>query len=65
MRGVHDNTQGVQLGVDHSISKRTSFYMRAGYMKNNGTATMSWPGVTVTGTDASQMLVALGMTHWF
>ncbi len=65
VRGVHDNTQGVELGVDHSISKRTTFYMRAGYMKNNGTATMSWPGVTVTGTDASQTLVALGMTHRF
>jgi general bacterial porin, GBP family len=65
VRGVHDNTAGVEIGVDHSVSKRTSFYMRAGYMRNHGTATMSWPGITVTDSDASQTLVALGMTHRF
>lgn len=65
VRGVHDNTPGVQLGVDHQLSKRTSIYARAGYMKNNGSATMSWPGVTVSGANATQTMVAVGMTHRF
>jgi general bacterial porin, GBP family len=65
VRGAHDNTPGVEIGADHSLSKRTNVYLRAGYMKNNGTATMSWPGVSVTGSNASQTLVALGMTHRF
>ncbi|WP_321912479.1 MULTISPECIES: porin [unclassified Paraburkholderia] len=65
VRGAHDNTPGVQIGVDHSLSKRTAFYMRAGYMKNNGTATMSWPGVSVTSTDTKQVLAVVGMTHRF
>ncbi|SAK84206.1 porin [Caballeronia glebae] len=64
-RGIHDNALGVELGVDHSLSKRTSLYARAGYMKNNGMATMSWPGITVSAPNASQTLVALGMTHRF
>jgi len=64
-RGVHDNTPGVQVGVEHLLSKRTTIYARAGYMKNNGAATMSWPGIAASGTDASQTLVALGMTHRF
>ncbi|WP_345814834.1 porin [Paraburkholderia sp. PREW-6R] len=65
VRGVHDNTPGFQLGADHSLSKRTSLYVRAGYMKNNGSATVSWPGVTVTEPGTKQILVALGMTHRF
>jgi general bacterial porin, GBP family len=64
-RGVHDNTPGFQLGYDHSLSKRTTIYARAGYMKNHGTATMSWSGVTVTGYDTSQTLAVVGMTHRF
>ncbi|POR47733.1 putative porin [Paraburkholderia eburnea] len=65
VRGVHDNTPGVQIGADHSLSKRTSLYMRAGYMKNNGSATMSWPGVSVSGPGTKQVLAVVGMTHRF
>ncbi|WP_321910629.1 porin [Paraburkholderia sp. J11-2] len=65
VRGVHDNTIGVQIGADHSLSKRTSLYMRAGYLKNNGQATMSWPGISVTTAGTNQTLVVLGMTHRF
>ncbi|OAJ51631.1 porin [Paraburkholderia ginsengiterrae] len=65
VRGAHDNAVGFQLGVDHNISKRTSFYARAGYMKNNGSSTTSWPGISVTEPDASQTLVVVGMTHRF
>ncbi|CAB3795664.1 Outer membrane porin protein 32 [Paraburkholderia caffeinitolerans] len=65
VRGAHDNTVGVEVGVDHNLSKRTALYMRAGYMKNNGSATMTWPGVTANGANATQVLVALGMTHRF
>lgn len=65
VRGVHDNTVGIQIGADHSISKRTSVYMRAGYLKNNGTATMSWPGVTPVPAGSKQVLAVLGMTHRF
>jgi len=56
---------GFQIGAEHSISKRTSFYMRAGYFKNNGNATVSWPGVSVTEAGAKQYMAALGMTHRF
>lgn len=65
VRGAHDNTLGVQLGVDHSLSKRTSLYMRAGYMKNNGSATVSWPGITVSEPGTKQVLATVGMTHRF
>jgi predicted porin len=65
VRGAHDNTPGFQIGAEHSISKRTSFYMRAGYFKNNGNATVSWPGVSVTEAGAKQYMAALGMTHRF
>jgi general bacterial porin, GBP family len=65
VRGVHDNTPGIQVGVDHNISKRTSFYMRAGYFKNNGSANMSWPGVTGVEAGSKQVLAVLGMTHRF
>ncbi|HZZ11485.1 MAG TPA: porin [Paraburkholderia sp.] len=65
VRGAHDNTPSIEVGVDHSISKRTSFYLRAGYMKNNGTATVSWPGITVSEPGTKQILAALGMTHRF
>ncbi|MCP3728087.1 porin [Paraburkholderia sp. CNPSo 3272] len=71
VRGAHDNTPGVQIGYDHFLSKRTSLYLRAGYMKNNGSAATSWPGirvVTSTGAadfGASQTLVAVGATHRF
>ncbi len=65
VRGAHDNTPSIEVGADHSISKRTSFYMRAGYMKNNGTATVSWPGVTVTAPGTKQILATVGMAHRF
>ena len=65
VRGAHDNTPGAEIGIDHLLSKRTSIYARAGYMKNNGTATTSWPGVVVSGPNATQTMVALGMTHRF
>ncbi|CAG4918009.1 porin [Paraburkholderia gardini] len=65
VRGAHDNTPGIEIGAEHSISKRTTFYMRAGYMKNNGSATVSWPGVTVSTTDTKQVLAMIGMTHRF
>ena len=64
-RGVHENTLGIQVGADHALSKRTTLYARAGYMKNNGVATMSWPGSVASGPNASQELVALGMAHRF
>jgi predicted porin len=65
VRGVHDNSLGFQAGIDHSVSKRTSIYARGGYFKNNGSAKVSWPGITVTGTEASQSLFLVGMTHRF
>ncbi|RQS66662.1 porin [Burkholderia sp. Bp8963] len=71
VRGSHDNTLGIQLGYDHLLSKRTSLYVRAGHMKNNGTATTSWAGIRVatpTGAPdfgASQTLVAVGVSHRF
>ncbi|WP_321933265.1 porin [Paraburkholderia sp. J8-2] len=65
VRGAHDNTPGFQIGADHWISKRTSFYVRAGYFKNNGSATVSWPGVSVTQAGTKQYMAALGMTHRF
>jgi general bacterial porin, GBP family len=65
VRGVHDNTPGIEVGVDHSLSKRTSLYMRAGYLKNNGSANMSWPGVTGVAAGSKQVLAVLGMTHRF
>lgn len=64
-RGVHDNTPGFEIGYDHNLSKRTTVYARAGYMKNHGTATMSWSGVTVTGYNTSQTMAVIGMTHRF
>jgi predicted porin len=64
VRGVHDNTPGIEIGADHSISKRTSIYMRTGYFKNNGIANMSWPGVTAA-DGSKQVLAVLGMTHRF
>ena len=65
VRGAHDNTPGFEIGVDHSISKRTSLYARAGYMKNNGTATVSWPGVSVSEPGTNQAMATIGMTHRF
>lgn len=65
VRGVHDNIWAAQLGVDHNLSKRTSVYARAGYMKNNGSSTMSWSGVSVIAPGTKQILGALGMTHRF
>ena len=64
-RGVDDKALGVQIGVDHNISKRTQIYARAGYIKNHGASMMSWPGVQVTELGSSQSLVAVGMTHRF
>lgn len=65
VRGSHDNTPGFEIGVDHWISKRTSFYARAGYFKNNGQATVSWPGVSVPQGGTKQAMAAVGMTHRF
>ncbi len=65
VRGVHDNTPGIEVGVDHSLSKRTSLYMRAGYLKNNGSANMSWPGVTGVAAGSKQVVAVVGMTHRF
>jgi predicted porin len=65
VRGAHDNTPGFQAGIDHFISKRTSLYARVGYFKNNGTATVSWPGVAVTEAATNQFMTAIGMTHRF
>jgi Outer membrane protein (porin) len=65
VRGAHDSTSSIELGADHALSKRTSLYMRAGYMKNNGTATVSWPGVPVTAPGTKQILATVGMTHRF
>lgn len=65
VRGTHDNTPGFAAGIDHLLSKRTSVYARVGYMKNNGTATVSWPGVSVTEAGTNQFMAALGMTHRF
>jgi GBP family porin len=64
-RGVSDYTPGIQVGYDHSLSKRTSIYARAGYMKNRGAATMSWSGVQVSSPGTSQTLAVIGMTHRF
>jgi general bacterial porin, GBP family len=65
VRGVHDNTPAFQIGWDHSLSKRTSIYARAGYIKNNGNSTMSWTGLPVTKTQTSQSMAAVGMMHRF
>jgi general bacterial porin, GBP family len=65
VRGVHDNSPGFEVGIDHALSKRTSVYARAGYIKNNGVATSSWTGITPTGPGASQTMAALGMMHRF
>jgi general bacterial porin, GBP family len=65
VRGTHDNSWGIEVGADHNISKRTSFYVRAGYMKNNGAANMSWPGVTGVVAGSKQVIGVLGMTHRF
>ncbi len=65
VRGVDNNTLAFELGADHSLSKRTTVYARAGYMKNHGTATMSWPGVSVTKPGTSQTLVGAGISHRF
>ena len=65
VRGVHDNTIGIELGADHNLSKRTALYARVGYMKNNGSATASWPGITAVPAGSKQVLAVLGMTHRF
>ncbi|MFD1554254.1 porin [Paraburkholderia silviterrae] len=65
VRGVHDNMWAVQLGIDHSLSKRTAVYARAGYMKNNGSSTMSWSGVGVTAPGTRQTLAVVGVTQRF
>ncbi|MDR3099708.1 MAG: porin [Paraburkholderia sp.] len=65
VRGVHDNAIGVQIGADHYLSKRTSVYMRAGWMKNNGSSTASWTGVTVSAPGTTQVLAGVGISHRF
>ncbi|SPB14609.1 porin [Caballeronia novacaledonica] len=61
----NDNALGFQFGYDHNLSKRTSVYLRAGFIKNNGSSTMSWVGNTVSQTGTKQILGVLGMTHRF
>jgi general bacterial porin, GBP family len=65
VRGAHDNALGIQAGIDHYLSKRTSLYARAGYIKNNGTSTESWPLVSVSQTGTNQVMAAVGITHRF
>ncbi|WP_313064448.1 porin [Paraburkholderia sp. LEh10] len=65
VRGADDSTWGIQAGYDHFLSKRTSLCVRAGYMKNHGEATTSWPFVSVKAKGTSQTLAVLGMTHRF
>lgn len=65
VRGADDSTWGLQAGYDHLLSKRTSLYLRAGYMKNHGDAAVSWPGVSVASHGTSQTLAVVGMTHRF
>ncbi|MCA8095118.1 porin [Burkholderia anthina] len=65
VRGAHDNAIGAQIGVDHLLSKRTSVYMRAGWIKNNGSSTASWSGVSVSAPGATQVLAGVGIAHRF
>jgi general bacterial porin, GBP family len=65
VRGAHDNAVGIEVGVDHNLSKRTSVYARAGYIKNNGDSTVSWPGIPVEEGGTKQILAVVGMTHRF
>jgi general bacterial porin, GBP family len=65
IHGINDETLGVELGYDHQISKRTSVYARAGYLKNHGEAMMSWPGISVVAPHTSQTLAVVGISHLF
>jgi general bacterial porin, GBP family len=65
VHGVDDETFGVELGYDHLLSKRTTLYARAGYMKNHGQAMVSWSGISVTSPHSSQTLAVLGVSHRF
>ncbi|PRE11750.1 porin [Burkholderia multivorans] len=65
VRGAHDNAIGAELGIDHSLSKRTSVYARAGWIRNNGSSTASWSGVSVSAPGATQVLAGVGITHRF
>ncbi|RXV64413.1 porin [Burkholderia stabilis] len=65
VRGAHDNAPGVQIGIDHALSKRTSVYAGAGYIKNNGSSTTSWSGIPVSEPGTKQVLAAVGMAHRF
>ncbi|SEA41692.1 porin [Paraburkholderia sartisoli] len=64
-RGAHDSAEGIEVGIDHTMSKRTQIYARCGYIKNHGSSTVSWPAASVTELGSSQRLVALGLTHRF
>ncbi|MFX1765787.1 porin [Paraburkholderia sp. A1RI-2L] len=64
VRGVDDNTPGFEIGAEHFLSKRTSVYMRAGYIKNNGIANVSWPTIAAA-SGSKQVLALMGMTHRF
>jgi len=65
VRGAHDNAVAFEVGAEHALSKRTSVYLRAGYIKNNGDSTVSWPGIVVNQSGTKQVLAALGVTHRF
>lgn len=65
VRGALDNAPGIQIGTEHSISKRTSLYARAGYIKNNGSSTVGWPGITVSEPGTKQIMATVGVTHRF
>ncbi|WP_233828399.1 porin [Paraburkholderia sp. ZP32-5] len=65
VRGAHDNAVGFEVGAEHALSRRTSLYMRAGYIKNNGDSVVSWPGIVVSEFATKQVLAAVGMTYRF
>lgn len=79
--GVHDSANnpakdsafGVMLGYDHTLSKRTGLYARAGFIRNYGISTVllnNNPLPTQTGSTAPELgttpvTVSLGMYHNF
>ncbi|HEY2024681.1 porin [Paraburkholderia sp.] len=65
VRGAHDNAVALEVGAEHALSRRTSLYLRVGYIKNNGESVVSWPGIVVSQLAARQVLAAIGMTHRF
>jgi predicted porin len=68
-----DSALGVMLGYDYSLSKRTSLYARAGFIRNHGISTVilnSNPLPLQTGTASPElgttpMTASLGIYHLF